>query len=310
MALPPDLQALAARVSNWGRWGPDDERGTLNLIDAAAVRRGVAAATVGKVFSLAMPFGPDGPQDGGIPGRDNPVVRNTMANVSFTGDTDDVCFNDDRFEMGSQAATHWDALSHVSYGGLLYNGVDAGAVTEAGGVSRLGIDRFGPVVSRGVLCDVARLHGVEAFDDGHPISGDELDACAVAAGLTVQPGDIICVRTGQFRWLRPDLDKLRFRYPTPGLGVTSLEWLHDNDVAAVASDTFVLECFPGEDPAVMLPVHMINLRDIGLVQGQLWWLDDLAADCADDGRYEFLLAATPLPLAGAAGGPVAPTAVK
>lgn len=310
MALPPELRALADKVSNWGRWGPDDERGTLNLVDAAAVRRGVAAATDGRVFSLAMPFGPDGPQDGGIPGRENPSVRITMANVSMTGDPGDFTTSDDQFRMGSQAATHWDALGHVGYDGLLYNGVDAGVVTAEGGAARLGIDRFGPVVSRGILCDVARLHGVDGFDDNHPISGDELDACVAAAGLRVEPGDIVCVRTGQFRWLRPGVEKLRFRHPTPGLAVSSIEWLHDHDVAAVASDTFVLECYPGEDPAVLLPVHMINLRDMGLVQGQLWWLDDLAADCAGDGRIDFLLTATPLPLVGAVGGPVAPTAVK
>lgn len=310
MALPPDLQALAARVSNWGRWGPDDERGTLNLIDGAAVLRGVAAARAGKVFSLAMPFGPDGPQDGGIPGRTNPKVEPTMVNVAFTGDPEDVCFNDDRFDMGTQAATHWDALAHISYGGLLYNGIDAGTVTQETGATRLGIDRFGPVASRGVLCDVARHHGVDAFDDGHPITGDDLDACVAAAGLTVEPGDIVCVRTGQFHWLRPGVDKLRFRYPCPGLGVSSVEWLRDHDVAAVATDTLVLECYPPEDPAVLLPVHMLNLRDVGLVQGQLWWLDDLAADCAADGRAEFLLTATPLPLAGACGSPIAPTAIK
>ena len=90
----------------------------------------------------------------------------------------------------------------------------------------------------------------------------------------------------------------------------SVEWLHDNEVAAVATDTLAFEVWPAEDPAAMLPVHMLNLRDQGLVQGQLWALDALAEDCADDGVYEFLLAATPLPLTGAFGGPVAPTATK
>jgi hypothetical protein len=81
-------------------------------------------------------------------------------------------------------------------------------------------------------------------------------------------------------------------------------------VAGVATDTFVLECFPCEDPAVLLPIHMIHLRDLGLAQGQIWALDDLAADCAADGQHTFLLSATPIPLTGASGGLVAPTAVK
>jgi kynurenine formamidase len=105
-------------------------------------------------------------------------------------------------------------------------------------------------------------------------------------------------------------DKIRFNDPSPGIGVGALEYLHDKEVAAVATDTLVFEVWPSEDPAALLPVHMIDLRDIGLVQGQLWKLDELAADCAADGVYEFLLAATPLPITHAVGGAVAPTATK
>jgi hypothetical protein len=86
--------------------------------------------------------------------------------------------------------------------------------------------------------------------------------------------------------------------------------MHDHDVAAVATDTLVFEVWPGEDPAVLLPVHLIHLVDMGMPQGQLWALDDLAADCATDGQYDFLLCATPLPLTRSVGGAVAPTAVK
>jgi kynurenine formamidase len=105
-------------------------------------------------------------------------------------------------------------------------------------------------------------------------------------------------------------DKAAFVGNAPGIGVGSIEWLHDNEVAAVATDTLAFEVWPGEDRAAILPVHMLNLRDQGLVQGQLWALDALAEDCAADGVYEFLLAATPLPLTGGFGGPVAPTATK
>jgi kynurenine formamidase len=210
--------------------------------------------------------------------------------------------------MGVQAATHWDALAHVSYEGRLYNGTDAGAVSEAG-AERLGIDRVGPIVTRGVLADVAAAHGVDHFDDGHAIGGDDLDAALGRAGVAVEPGDALLVRTGQMHFLRAG-DKDRFANPSPGLGTGALAWLHDHGVAAVATDTLAFEAWPPEDPAVLLPVHMIDLVDMGLLQGQLWALDELADDCAADGRYEFLLCATPLPLTGAVGGPVAPTAVK
>jgi kynurenine formamidase len=308
MGLPDHLRDLAARVSNTGRWGPDDQRGTLNLIDTAAVLRGVAAARQGKVFSLAVPFDEDGPQTGGIPGRDNPRRRMLAVNTPYTGDPSDFCTSDDALSMGVQAATHWDALAHVSYEGRLYNGTDAGVVGERG-AERLGIEHMGPVVSRGVLADVAAVHGVDHFEDGHPITGDDLDRAVARAGVTVEPGDILLVRTGQMHFLRGG-DRDRFAAPSPGLSTRSIEWLADHGVAAVATDTLVFEVWPGEDPRVLLPVHMIHLVDMGLAQGQLWALDDLAADCAADGQYDFLLTATPLPLTGSVGGPLAPTAVK
>jgi len=308
MALPPHLKDLAARVSNAGRWGVDDQRGTLNLLTPEAVLRGVRAVRQGKVFSLAIPFDEDGPQTGAIPGRDNPQRQMLLVNTAYTGDPADFCTSDDLLTMGVQAATHWDALAHVSYEGRLYNGVDASVITQDGAF-KLGIDRFGPVAGRGVLADIARLHGVEHFDDAYPITGDDLDAAMDLAGLTVEPGDVLLVHTGQMHWLRYG-DKDRFSHPAPGLSTRSVEWLHDHDVAAVATDTLAFEVFPGEDPAVLLPVHMVHLVDMGLAQGQLWALDELAADCADDGQYDFLLTASPLPLTRAVGGPVVPTAVK
>lgn len=308
MPLPPELKELAAKVSNWGRWGPDDQRGTLNFITPESVRRGVAAARTGVSFSLAIPFDEDGPQTGVIPGRINPQRSMLTINAPFTGDVADFCTSDDRVEMGVQAATHWDSLAHVGYEGLLYNGVPFDAVTDAG-ATKLGIERFGPIVTRGVLLDVAGVQGVDHFEGNYAITGDDLSRAETQAGVQVQSGDIVLVRTGQMHWLR-QRDRQRFNDPTPGLSTKSIEWLHDHEVAAVATDTLAFEVYPCEDPTVLLPVHMIHLRDMGLVQGQLWSLDELAADCAADGQHDFLLAATPLPLTHAVGGPVAPTATK
>lgn len=307
-ALPEHLRALAERVSNRGRWGPDDQRGTLNLIDGAAVRRGAAAVRQGRPFSLAIAFDADGPQTGAIPGRDNPRHEMVAINVAYTGDPDGFTTSDDRVSLGVQAATHWDALAHAGYGGLLYNATPNTVVTDAG-ASRLGIDAFGPVASRGIVLDVARLHGVDHFDDGYPITGDDLDAALAATGLTVEAGDLVVVRTGHMHFLGAG-GKDRYRDVSPGLSTKSIEWFFDHDIAGVATDTLVFECYPCEDPDVLLPVHMIHLRDMGLAQGQLWDLDDLAADCAADGQHDFLLVATPIPLTASTGGMVAPTAIK
>jgi kynurenine formamidase len=306
--LPAELKALAQRFSNWGRWGGDDQRGTLNFITPEAVRRGVATVRRGVTFSLSIPFDENGPQTGAIPGRVNPKRTMTAVNAAFTGDPSDFTTSDDAFEMGAQAATHWDALAHVGYEGLLYNDTPDTVVTEAG-AARLGVDQFGPIVTRGVLLDIARLLDVEYFEDAHAITGDDLSTAERQAGVSVERGDILLVRTGQMEWLRRG-DKRRFSDPSPGIGVDAIEYLHDKGVAAVATDTLVFEVWPCEDPAALLPVHMIDLRDLGLVQGQLWHLDELAADCAADGVHEFLLAATPLPLTHGLGGPVAPTATK
>src|SRR5665213_394506 len=305
MPLTADLEQLAARVSNWGRWGAGDQRGTLNLIGPEATLRGVAAARTGRSFSLAVPFDGTGPQWDNVhmPERTNPVLRTHTVNVAFTGDERDFTTSDDSFDMGSQAVTHWDAIAHVGYAGKLYNDTPNDVVTAEGGAARLGIQNFGPVATRGVLLDIARGHGVEHFDDAYAITGDDLETAAAKAGISVEVGDALLVRTGQMHFLRAG-DKQRYSVPSPGLSTQSIAWLRDHDVAAVATDTMTFECYPCEDPKVFMPVHMIQLRDMGLAQGQNWHLDDLAADCAADGRYDFLLVAPPLPLTGAVGAPV------
>jgi kynurenine formamidase len=310
MPLPPELQELARRVSNWGRWGPDDERGTLNLIDSAAVLRGRDAIRSGRAFSLAIPFDESGPQwdNVNMPDRVNPELNTYMVNLTFTGDPADFTTSDDSFRMGSQAATHLDALGHVGYDGLLWNETPD-SVISSDGAARLGIGNVGPLATRGVLLDIARLHGVDHFEDNYAITGDDLSAAAQAARIEVMAGDAVLVRTGHMHYLRAG-EKPRYSHPSPGLSTRSIEWIRDHDVALVATDTLTFEVYPCEDPKVFMPVHMIQLRDMGLTQAQNWHLDDLAADCAADGQHDFLLTATPLPLTRAVGAPVAPTAIK
>src|SRR5205823_5096206 len=200
MALPEEFHDLARKVNNWGRWGDDDERGTLNLITADVVRRGAATVKKGRAFSLAIPLSVDGPQTGAIPGRSNPVRTMLSVNEPFTGDEAEISISDDVVFMGLQAATHWDSLAHVSYDGRMYNGHPASAVSEQG-AAHLGIDRVGPLVSRGVLLDVARTLGVPRLEGGHGITPEDLDAAAGQAGVTVQPGDVVLIRTGQIQLL-------------------------------------------------------------------------------------------------------------
>jgi kynurenine formamidase len=306
--LPEEFHALARKVNNWGRWGSDDERGTLNLLTDEAVRRGVAAARTGRRFSLALALSQNGPQLGFIPGRINPIRTMISLNEPLTGDPSQVRFSDDMVVMGVQAATHWDALAHASYDGRIYNGFGAATVTAAG-AARCGIDKAGPILGRGVLLDVARARGVERLDSGYAISSDDLSAAADLAGVAVEPGDLVLVRTGQMRLLHAG-DKMGYLAPVAGLSLRSVEWMREHDVAAAATDTVVFEVFPWERDDAPLPVHLLHLVEMGLTQGQNFDLEALAADCADDGIYTFFLSATPEPLANGLGGMVAPVAIK
>jgi len=325
-SIPPSFADMAARVTNWGRWGPDDRLGTLNLIDAAARLRGVASVVDGEAFPLGIPMSEaEGIQMGFIEGRVNPT--HTMVAVDHPQGDDPgwVAFSEDVVTFAMQCATHWDGLAHASYGAgpdgrVLYNGYPASSVTEAG-ASLLGIERIPSIVSRGLLLDVARAKGLELLEPGYAITPEDLDAACALGGLVVEPGDVVLVRTGQIAHLalagRPGIggappvrDLLAYTWPTPGLTVATAGWFHDRDVAAVAIDTLILEVYPCESEDLFLPVHVLHLVEMGMTQGQNWDLDALADACAADGRYSFLLDATPLPFTRALGSPVNPVALR
>jgi kynurenine formamidase len=185
-------------------------------------------------------------------------------------------------------------------------------VTDSG-AGRCGIDKMGTLLTRGVLLDVGRAIGGGALDPGYAITAADLDAALRLAAVELWPGDAVLVRTGQMRHLSASRSRqalFDYAFPAPGLTMDSAVWLHEHDVAAVATDTLSLEVVPGEDDSIYLPVHLLHLVEMGLVQGQNFVLDALAEDCAADGVYEFLLDATPLPFTGGLGSPVNPVAVK
>lgn len=305
MALPQEFTDLAREVNNWGRWGDDDELGTLNLITPDVVRRAAACVRTGKAFSLGIPLREDGPQTGAVPGRINPIHRMTQVNSPFGKDADDIAFSDDVVEMGLQAATHWDALSHVSYGGRMYNGFPLDSITQEG-AKRLSSDKVRTLVSRGILLDIPRAKGVERLDGGYAITSADLDE---ALRCDVHTGDVILIRTGQMQLLDAG-DKRGFGYPSPGPGMDAVRWFRAHDVAAVATDTLAFEVFPCEREDLFFPVHRLDLVEMGMTQGQNFRLEELAEDCAADGVYEFFLEATPEPFVAAVGAPVQPVAVK
>jgi len=309
VSLPAEFLARAEKVRNWGRWGPDDEVGTINLITDEVRSAAAACVQTGTAFSLALPLDTvRGIQIGVLPKRVNPVRTMTMINEPLGDDPEGALTSDDVVHLALQAATHWDGLGHVSYGGHIWNGYPADTIT-ADGATRCGIHHIGHLTSRGVLLDVARAKGLDHLEGGYAITADDLDAALALAGTEVRWGDVVLVRTGQLGAHLP-ADKAAYVMSTAGLGVTTPEWFHARDVAAVATDTFVFEVWPWEDERVVMPVHLLHLVEMGMTQGQNWVLDDLAASCAADGRYEFLLEASPQPFVNAVGSPVNPVAIK
>jgi kynurenine formamidase len=309
VALPAEWAELADSVRNWGRWGDADERGTANLIDAAALRRGLAAVGSGRHLSLAIPLDQRSPQEGGAPGRLAPLRTMLSINQTYTGAEGDAAFNDDTVVMATSAGTHVDALGHCSYGGFLYNGFAADTVSAVDGLTRCGADKIGPMLGRGVLLDLPRAIGVDRLEAGYAVTADDLDAAVELARLDLEPGDVVCVRTGHMQFFHEGRTTT-YNHDSPGLSTHTIRWVRDHDCGAVFTDTYVYEVWPPQDWAAMMVVHMIHLRDMGQVQGQNFDFEPLAAACADDGRYDFLFSAHPEPFTGAASAPVHPVATR
>jgi kynurenine formamidase len=302
------IAAAAKRCSNWGRWGADDVRGTMNFLTPA--KRAEAAALVrrGVSFSLSQSFDANGPQKGWRR-RTNPVHTmldtGTDAAAGVQGFPHGIGGADDVIAMPLQCSTQWDGLGHIFDHGYAWNGRRAAEVVTSLGDGVTGIETVADVIAgRGVLLDLGDL------PDGFAITEEHLVAAAEKAGVAVGRGDIVLVRTGQLARARRDGWGDYAGGPAPGLSFTTADWLYRTEIAAIATDTWGFEVRPNEFDDAFQPLHQVAIPHIGLFLGEMWDLDALAADCAGDGVYEFWLTAAPLPITGAVGSPVNPIAVK
>ena len=314
-----DLRAAAEKYKNWGKWGSNDEIGTLNYTRPEDIVAAAQLVKKGKVISLALNFDNNGPQGAKSKypamGRINPVhtmLRTGTDAYSGVLDHRGIRAADDMVVMPLQCSTQWDGLGHVFYENTMWNGYDCREVTS-NGAQKCGIEKTkNRMVGRGVFLDVARALGKEILEDGYAITCADLDRSAEAQGVEVKRGDYVIVRTGQ---MEAKLNAGSWDgYPgdvAPGFGFETLEWIKRTELAALASDTWGCEVRPNEtEQGINQPWHWITIPIMGMTMGEIFYVKDLADDCAADKIYEFMFVAPAIPITGAVGSPTNPLAIK
>jgi kynurenine formamidase len=311
-------KSLDGLPNNWGRWGPDDEVGSLNFLDQKEAMRGMAAAGEGKVFALGLPIA-DRRGDPVWPGRVETLRYNTQDRASYVyGKTKPfaggVEYADDVAVMFLQGTTHFDALGHEWVGETIYNGYPADSTVDR--LARASVDAIARrgVVGRGVLVDMARHRGKEHMERGESFSLHELLRAAGEQNLTIEKHDILIIRTG---WLKVFYEQGKdafYEKPfvEPGLSWQPevAEWFHQMEIPAFITDTISNEGTKCADGTVRPALHIALMRNLGVTFMELAWLEELAEDCVRDGRYDFAFVAGPLKVMGGTGAPVNPIAIK
>lgn len=299
-----EVIGLFEKLSNWGRWGKDDQRGALNFITAE--KRAAAARLVqtGETVSLALPLAV-------TPAADNPTpVTHLVVQAGIDSDRAWLPHSADYFAIAfhGMANTHIDALCHIFWQGKMYNGFSAAEVGSRGAAKcAIDVAREG-IVGRGVLLDIPKVRKVEWLEPGERIMPAELDAAEKEHRVRVGEGDILLIRTGRARLRKSKGAWDPNRVGLPGLDPTCLAWIHERRVAMLGSDA-VSDVVPTGYDDVQLPIHTCTLVTMGVHLLDNADFDALAETCARARRYEFMFTSAPLILERGTGSPVNPLAI-
>ncbi len=284
----------------WGKWGPDDERGALNLITARGVQHAASLVTHGRTISLAQPISAAMAIPRHRPGFMHFMSRDGGDYAAGARKPGDFQFAEDTVVMPLHTGTHIDALCHCWTDDTLYNGFDANNVRSKG-AARLGIDKLGPIATRGVLLDFVSLNGGQLAPDC-TIGLTMVQDAIRQASVTLREGDAILLRTG---WLEDQASDSEVNFNTePGLDVEAATFLAECGVSIIGADNFAVEVLPFPEGTVF-PVHQRLIRDYGIPLMEGLALQELAAQEA----AEFLFVCAPLPILGATGSPVNPVVI-
>jgi kynurenine formamidase len=286
-------------LSNWGRWGKDDQLGAVNLITSSKRKQAAALVKEGFSVSLAHDTLKDKAPDNSSPFNHAMTTTGRTARGQFSVDQYSVSYH-------GYAHTHMDSLCHMFYKGQMYNGFKQETIVESG-AEKLAIHNFkSGIFTRGILMDIPKLKGVPYLEPGTPIYPEDLDAWEKQAGIKVSSGDVVFIRTG--RWaLRAAKGPWDVGSKSAGLHASSARWLKQRDVAMLGSDA-ASDVSPSGVPNVVQPIHQLVLIAIGMPIFDNCDLELLSAQAAKRKRYEFLITAAPIPVTGGTGSPLNPIA--
>ena len=301
VALP-----LAASAQSWrptqqcpSKWGAGDERGSANHMKPESVMRATRLIRTGEVIEIGHVLGPTMPFFGTR--RFDVHTKRTFMNQPSNrrGSNEELVVS----EIG-QVGTQFDGFAHQTHEDSMYNCFKVSEQETRSGFKKLGVEKVGMLMTRGILIDVAGLKGVETLGDAYEITVADLEQALERQKLTIQPGDAILINTGWGRLYGKD--NARYVKSCPGVGVAAMEWLVKKDPMLVGADNWPVEVSPNPDKELSLPGHQIFLVLNGIHLLENLKLDELAAKRV----HEFAFVMQPLKIQGGSGSTVAPVAIR
>jgi kynurenine formamidase len=305
-----EFDEIFEAVKNWGRWGAEDELGTLNYITPATVRAAAALVRSGRQVTMSIPLnkmaGPDNPSPVThhvVQGHDIDIGSSTL---TFATDYLGLAFHGD-------CHTHMDALCHIAYQGQVYNGRPAQQVMTSRGATALDVTAYSNgLVGRGVLLDMPRFRGIDWLEPGEAVTRAELEAVEQAQDVRLGEGDILLFRTGHHR-RRLALGPWSNDYPPAGEGkaglhVDTIAWMHERRIAAFLPDGDG-ETVPSNVEGILYPIHPLQVTAMGMFAADSLQLEDVAAACTEEERFDCMVVGLPLRLPGGTGSPWNPIAI-
>ena len=302
-----DFDELFEKLKNWGRWGADDEIGTLNYLTPDKIADAAALVKSGRTVSMAIPINTVAEADNA-----NPAIHYMAKTHDVDTGSRDLGYATDFLGMQfhGDCHTHLDCLCHVSYKGFLYNGIPASSVNTSGAACHDVTAYANGIIARGVMIDVPRYRGVKWLEPGEYVTAEEIESIEKSQNVRLGKGDIMVLRTGQYR---RRLEKGPWNVGVDGEGRAgidpySLLLLHERKIAGFLPEGDG-EVVPGYVEGLRSPIHVLQIVAMGMFCADSLQLEELVAACDEENRFEFMIAIAPLRLPRGTGCPFNPIAV-